>query len=168
MHKEPWITCRDPHFRSSHILLAPDGDLLIADWYGRDDESDVTGRVWKVSYTGTDKPKLEHALDSPKWNDQAFALSALASPSHLVREKAIRTLALRGPDIADVLGNHAATCKSPLGAAGAIWALVRLDKPAALVHLAAVAKNPDWRVRRLAANVARRYDPNAAPAAATP
>jgi putative heme-binding domain-containing protein len=163
-HREPWITCKDPHFRSSHILLAPDGDLLISDWYGRDDESDKTGRVWKVSYTGKNKPMVEHALDSPKWKDQAYALSALGSPSHLVREKAIKNLAAQGPKVADALGNHAATSKSPLGAAGAIWAMVRMNNTSALKHLAAAAKNPDWRIRRLAANVARRYDPSAAAA----
>ncbi|GAG09443.1 unnamed protein product, partial [marine sediment metagenome] len=158
VHKEPWLTCRDPHFRSSHLLLDANGDLLIADWYGRDDESDVTGRVWRVSYTGADasetgkpgtrtagkgrldgKPKVEHTLDSPKWNDSAFALSGLASPNHLVREKAIESLAARGPEIAEALGRYAAECESPLGAAGAIWALVRLDDLPSLMHLTGAA-----------------------------
>jgi hypothetical protein len=107
-------------FFVSSLNAAPVKTWKGANWYGRDDESDVTGRVWKVSYTGADKPKVTHSLDSPKWKDQAYALSALASPSHLIREKAIRALAARGPTIAKALGDHAATCKSPLGAAGAI------------------------------------------------
>ena len=28
-------------------LLDQDGSLLVADWYGRDDESDMTGRIWR-------------------------------------------------------------------------------------------------------------------------
>jgi len=35
--------CSDPYFRPSHVHLDTDGSLLIADWYGRDDESDLTG-----------------------------------------------------------------------------------------------------------------------------
>ncbi|MCA9269702.1 MAG: HEAT repeat domain-containing protein, partial [Planctomycetales bacterium] len=149
VHKEPWITCRDPHFRSSHILLAPDGDLLISDWYGRDDESDVTGRIWKVSYDGPDKPKsAEVSLDSPRWNEQAFALAALGSRSHMVRERAIAVLAGQGVKAADALGAHLAACENPLGAAGAVWALARAGDPAALRQLAKAARNPDWRIRR--------------------
>ena len=43
--KECFVSCNDPHFRPSHIALDPEGNMLIADWYGRDDESDLTGRI---------------------------------------------------------------------------------------------------------------------------
>ena len=33
-----------------------DGNLLVADWYGRDDESDMTGRIWRLKYVGPDRP----------------------------------------------------------------------------------------------------------------
>jgi putative membrane-bound dehydrogenase-like protein len=61
VNQQAWLVCRDPHFRCSHLLLDPAGNLIIADWYGRDDESDLTGRIWRVRYEGTqptakDKP----------------------------------------------------------------------------------------------------------------
>ncbi len=43
--KEAFVSCADPHFRCSHIALDNDGNMLVADWYGRDDESDLTGRI---------------------------------------------------------------------------------------------------------------------------
>ena len=61
---EALLSCSDPHFRPSHIALDPDGNLLVADWYGRDDESDKTGRIWRVRYTGKDRPAVKHTLDS--------------------------------------------------------------------------------------------------------
>ncbi len=53
--KETLVACTDPHFRPSHIHLDLDGSLLIADWYGRDDESDMTGRIWRLKYVGKDR-----------------------------------------------------------------------------------------------------------------
>src|SRR5207237_3967208 len=75
--KEPFLSCTDPHFRPSHIVLDPDGNLLIADWYGRDDESDLTGRIWRLKYTGNDKRQVAHELNGPKWRQTDYAVSAL-------------------------------------------------------------------------------------------
>lgn len=63
VNQQAWLVCRDPHFRCSHLLLDPAGNLIIADWYGRDDESDLTGRIWRVRYEG-DQPaaKADPAL----------------------------------------------------------------------------------------------------------
>jgi putative membrane-bound dehydrogenase-like protein len=61
-----WLTSTDPHFRPSTLLLAPDGAMLIADWYGVDDESDLTGRVWKVTYSGDDNPQVTRQGDDPR------------------------------------------------------------------------------------------------------
>ena len=84
----------NPHFRPSHVVLDPDGNLLVSDWYGRDDESDKTGRIWRVRYTGKDRPAVEHRLDAKEWDRDEYALSALGSPAHLVREKAADVLVL--------------------------------------------------------------------------
>lgn len=155
--KEPLLSCTDPHFRPSHILLDPDGNLLVADWYGRDDESDMTGRIWRLKYVGKDRPQVTHRLDSPEWAKDEYAVSALGSPHHLVREKATKALLERGEKIVPLLSAQAASAKEPLGAAHALWALLRLDTAASKAAIGAGARHPDWKVRRLAVNILRRY-----------
>src|SRR5262249_54586070 len=94
--QEMFVSCTDPHFRPSHVVLDPDGNLIIADWYGQDDESDLTGRIWKVKYTGKDKPEVTHKRDGSEWSSDDYAVSALGSPHHLIREKAVNELIARG------------------------------------------------------------------------
>lgn len=155
--KETFVGCTDPHFRPSHIVVDPNGDLLVADWYGRDDESDLTGRIWRVKYTGADKPAVTHKLDSPDWSKDDYALAALGSPHHLIREKATAKLLARGNDAVAKLSAHAAEAKEPMGAANALWVLFRLGTPEAQAAIAAGGKHADWRVRRLAVNILRRH-----------
>ena len=155
--KESFLSCVDPHFRPSHIVVDPDGNLLVADWYGRDDESDMTGRIWKVKYTGTDKPAVAHKLDSADWAKDDYALSALGSPHHLIREKATNTLVAKGQPVVAKVADYAATAKEPLGAASALWVLVQIGTPEAQAAIARGAKHADWHVRRLALNLNRRY-----------
>jgi len=147
--KEAFLVCGDPHFRCSHVLTAPDGSLYIADWYGRDDESDLTGRIWRVSYTGDDKPPVAHTLSAAAWTDDGYAVAALGSPDHTIRAKAIATLAARGNAALPAVAAAAQTGDA-VAAAHALWTLMRMASPEATAALGAGAKHPDWRVRRLA------------------
>src|SRR5205807_7336 len=123
--KEALLSCKDPHFRPSHIVLDPDGNLLIADWYGRDDESDMTGRIWRLKYVGKDRPPIP-AVD---WKSDAGVVAALASPHHLIRAKAMEELLARGNSVVERVARFAGSSKSALGAAQALWTLWRLDTP---------------------------------------
>ena len=155
--REPLVWCKDPHFRPAHIILDHDGSLLIADWYGRDDESDLTGRIWRLKYVGKDAPVVKHKLESAEWKNDEYAISALGSPSHLVREKAIQTMLVPRSDnrpLVKQLADYVSQTKDPLGAASAVWTLYRIGGPAKLA-LAEAAKNPDWTVRRLSLHVLR-------------
>jgi len=169
--QEEFIVCRDPHFRCSHVLCDRDGSLLVADWYGRDDESDLTGRVWRVRYTGGDKPVVQHRLDAPEWKDavkgRAYAVSALGSPDHLVRRQATRTLVAQANDAIPAVAAHAAGAAESLGAANALWALVQIATPESLAAIDSGVKHGDWRVRRLAINLLRRYGVDKADAVAS-
>ena len=159
--KEEFISCTDPHFRCSHVLYDRDGGLLLADWYARDDESDLTGRIWRVSYTGEDRPVVTHRLDAPEWKapakSRAFAIAGLGSPDHLVREKATAVLVGLGNEAVAALAAHAASAAEPLGAANALWTLVRIGTPESLAAVADGTKHGDWRVRRLGISLLRRY-----------
>jgi putative membrane-bound dehydrogenase-like protein len=155
--KEPFLSCTDPHFRPSHIVLDPDGNLLIADWYGRDDESDLTGRIWRLKYTGNDKPPVMHELNCPKWRQTEYAVSALGSADHLIREKAVRELIKRGNTVLPNVAEYARTAKEPLGAANALWTLLKMNNPEAHAAIAQGGRHADWRVRRLALNIMHRF-----------
>jgi putative heme-binding domain-containing protein len=155
--KEPFVMCSDPYFRPSHIFLDPDGNLLIADWYGRDDESDLTGRIWRVKYTGKEpKPAMDGSIDtsSPRL---ANVVRNLGSPNHRTRAAALQELAGNKDAIA-VLREHVATAKEPLGAAYALWALARIGTLEAKAAMGDGIKHRDWKVRRLTLSTARRYN----------
>ena len=49
----------------------------------------------------------------------------------------------------------------------ALWTLLRIDSPSSRAAIASGAKHPDWRVRRLAVNILRRYQPPQAASVAT-
>jgi putative membrane-bound dehydrogenase-like protein len=155
--QEGFLACADPHFRPSHILVDHDGSLLVCDWYGRDDESDLTGRIWRVRYTGEGRPRVEHQLDSARWKEDEYVLSALGSPDHRVREKAMHLLVENGNRGVAKLAEEATKAKNALGAANALWALVRIGTPEARTALSSGAKHGDWKVRRLAIHLLRRY-----------
>ena len=155
--KEPFIVCTDPHFRPSHVLLDPDGNLLVTDWYGRDDESDMTGRIWRLKYVGKDRPAVSHKLNSADWSKDDYVLSALGSPQHLIREKATAEALKKGNTFVAKLSEHAASAKQPIGAAYALWTLVRINSAESKAALQSGAKNADPHVRRLALTLLRRY-----------
>jgi putative membrane-bound dehydrogenase-like protein len=157
--KETLVACTDPHFRPSHIHLDVDGSLLIADWYGRDDESDMTGRIWRLKYVGKDRPVVKHKLDAAEWKNDDYAIHALGSPDHLIRAKAVEELITRAK-IVEQLGEHARTAKEPLGAAFALWALHRMNSPDSKKEVREMLwtrTNPDWRIRRLVAKINNQY-----------
>src|SRR5262249_18441378 len=155
--REPFLSCTDPHFRPSHIVLDPDGNMLIADWYGRDDESDKTGRIWRLKYTGKNKMKVEYKLDSPEWKKAGYAMHGLASAHHLVREKAISELIQRGNGAIWIRKEYARLAHEPLGAANALWTLLRIDTLGSKAAIASGTQHHDWKVRRLALNIMRRH-----------
>lgn len=168
IQKEPLLSCTDPHFRPSHIALDRDGNLLVTDWYGRDDESDVTGRIWRLKYTGKDRPTVAHKLDAADWAKDDYALSALGSPHHMIRDKAMTELARRGQSAVAKLSDHAAASPEPLGAAHALWTLLRIGTPEAKAAIASGARHSDAKVRRLAIQLLHRYQlPNAVEVAKT-
>ena len=127
--KQSWLVCRDPHFRCSHLLLDREGNLLIADWYGRDDESDTTGRIWRVRYEGNAKPAVA---------------SSFASATPLTANVAALS--------------QTAQAATPLAAADALWNLTRIGTTEAQAALVAGTKHGDWRVRRLALDLLQRRD----------
>jgi putative membrane-bound dehydrogenase-like protein len=153
--RDVFVKCNDPHFRPSHIALDPDGNLLINDWYGRDDESDLTGRIWRVRRTGPrDAPAAERLPATPS---DAQWVKALGSAHHLDRERAIEHFVAQGPAAIATLREQAATSANALGSANALWSLVRIGTEPAKAALVDGVKNPDAKIRRLALDLGQRF-----------
>ncbi|MFM8893095.1 MAG: HEAT repeat domain-containing protein, partial [Planctomycetia bacterium] len=162
---EPFVSCGDPHFRVSHILLDPEGNMLLADWYGRDDESDLTGRIWRIRYSGTDRPVVRQSPAAPEWSQEAYAVAALGSPSGAIRSLALERLAARGA--AAIPGVRAAAERGePLASAMALWTLARIGTEESRAALSSGAAHSDWKVRRLAVHLMRRFGAKDLPAVA--
>jgi putative heme-binding domain-containing protein len=127
----------------------------------------MTGRIWRLKYVGKDKPIVNHKLDAPEWKNDDYAIEALGSPHHVIRQKAMKELLRDGKETkferVDRLKTFAGTAKDSLGAANALWVLAQIPTPDARVSLTEGVKHPDWRVRRLAVNIIRRYPPTTAP-----
>jgi putative membrane-bound dehydrogenase-like protein len=153
--KAPFVSCGDPHFRPSHMALDSEGNLLLADWYGRDDESDLTGRIWRVRYTRPNSGQASrHAGTPPSVYRQNPPQNKPVSAK--LEESSVETL-----------GEQARTCSDPVVASTALWALLRANTPESTVAIAAGTQHADWRVRKLAMNLLRRCGaPNAARIAA--
>jgi putative heme-binding domain-containing protein len=142
---EKFLTTRDPHFRPTGLAHAPDGALYLIDWHGRDDESDLTGRLLKISRTS---PAME-ALPSREaiaTMPAAETVKWLGHPNYFVREQAVRSLANAGDTALGAL-DGAAQSGEPLTAAQAVWALARMSTPSASEAMARATLNRDARVR---------------------
>ncbi len=137
LRSEPFLTTTDPHFRPTQICHAPDGNLYVLDWYGRDDENDLTGRLYRIVYVGTGQAATRAAA------------AGLASRNSFSREEARRKWLAAGPAAADRLKQWV-TGSDPLAAAEALWTLQQCDWPAVGPLMELGLRHADWRVRRLA------------------
>lgn len=87
--REDMVTTTDPWFRPSDVCVAPDGSLMVSDWYdpgvGGHGMGDITrGRIYRIAPPGSSyqSPKLDLT------NAQGF-LAALGSPALSVRALAL-------------------------------------------------------------------------------
>ena len=134
IRREPFLSSRDSKFRPTQVTLAPDGSLYILDWYGKDDENDLTGRLYQVRYVGK-KP-------------EAKAGRGLGSRNHTERRNAGNALLAAGSESALPVLVKTLSGENPLAAAEAIWTLRRSGWPTAADHIGRALSHSDWRVRR--------------------
>ena len=155
---EPVLTgARDKWFRPSDVCVAPDGSLIVADWYdpgvGGHAMGDLDrGRVFRVTVDGSESYKApKHDFSTP-----AGAAAALKNPNLTVRYLAYTALRGFGAGAETELVKLF-TSGAPHHRARALWLLAQLDgKGAAHVATALKDQNEDLRVTGLRA--ARRYN----------
>jgi len=153
---------RDKWFRPADVCVAPDGSLIVADWYdpgvGGHAMGDLSrGRLFRVTVPGTEKytaPKLD-------WSTPAGAVTALKSANLTARYLGYTALKNNGAkaeaELVKLFKSDNARHR-----ARALWLLAQL--PNGKAHLAAALKDQDADLRITALRAARSYhlDPHAA------
>ena len=141
LRREAFISSRDPKFRPTQVSLAPDGSLYMLDWYGIDDENDLTGRLYRIRYTGK--------------NVSRDSGSGLGSRNHTQRSKSKAALLAAGSASSLPAIGRALSGKDGLAAAEALWTLRRSGWESAAGNIRKAFSHDDWRVRRLAIQLLR-------------
>jgi putative membrane-bound dehydrogenase-like protein len=93
LEKEVLLTSTDNWFRPSDVCVAPDGSIIVADWYdrgvgghGMGDPTD--GRIYRI----TPKGHKGYTMPEVKLDTKEGVLAALSSPSQTTRWQAIQWL----------------------------------------------------------------------------
>ncbi|HEY2586296.1 MAG TPA: PVC-type heme-binding CxxCH protein [Tepidisphaeraceae bacterium] len=146
--------------RPDDVCVAPDGSVLMADWYdpgvGGHATGDIgaklhdwhklTGRIFRFYPEGK-------ALEAPKLDLSTVEgqVAALESPNQATRFLAYQKLAAGGPAAEQALKNVFENEKNPRFRARALWLLARTANGKAEVERALEDKDPDIRVTAIRA-----------------
>ena len=145
---------KDRMFRPVDVAAAPDGSLIVADWYdagvgGHDMSDQAQGRIFRIAPRGTryTVPKLDLAT-------AAGAARALRSPNHATRYLAYERLHEMGARAEGALSAmyHGS---EPWDRARALWLLARIPERGA-AHVEAASRDADPDIRIVALRAARR------------
>ncbi|MEX0882606.1 MAG: dehydrogenase, partial [Cyclobacteriaceae bacterium] len=131
-----FLVSKDPWFRPVDIKIGPDGAMYVADFYNsiighyevpldHPDRDRVSGRIWKITYQGTEKPITDWSKSSmPKlivgMNDPVLHIRMMATDELVDRygRSALPSL--------NKLVNHRKT--DPKHLVQGLWALHRLNE----------------------------------------
>ncbi|HWB26266.1 MAG TPA: PVC-type heme-binding CxxCH protein [Chitinophagaceae bacterium] len=153
---------RDQWFRPADVCIAPDGSLIVADWYdpgvgGHQAGDQTRGRIYRVA-----PPNSVYSVPKQDYSTPEGAVTALQSPNLSTRYHAYTTLQAMGPKAVPALeklwNNKDA---NPRMRARAFWVLVKMAGADTQKYIQQAEKddNPDIRItairaaRELNANV---------------
>ncbi len=149
---------RDPWFRPSDVKVAPDGSLIVADWYdpgvgGHRMEDLIRGRLFRITRPGGGDKYEQPTFD---FSSAEGAVEALRNPNYAVRYLAWQALHEMGPN-AEAALQSLRESEQPFLRARALWLLGKI--PGRGMHYVEVAAaDADPRIRMLALRLARQLD----------
>ncbi|MDZ4684986.1 MAG: PVC-type heme-binding CxxCH protein, partial [Planctomycetaceae bacterium] len=122
---------RDKWFRPSDVCVAPDGSLIIADWYdpgvGGHRQGDVDrGRLFRVA-----PPKVKYTVPKTDFTTVEGAIAALKSPNHETRYLAWTALSKMGENAEAALTKVFQRDPNPRVRARAFWLLGNISTQSA-------------------------------------
>lgn len=145
---------KDKWFRPADVCAAPDGSIIIADWYdpgvgGHQAGDQTRGRIYRVApATGS------YTIPKEDYSSAEGAIKALQNPNLSVRYHAWTALQQMGTAAVIPLENfwHNASA-DPRMRARAFWVLAKIPKANASVYIKEAIKdaNPDLRITGLRA-----------------
>jgi len=144
---------RDQWFRPSDVCVAPDGSLMIADWYdpgvGGHQAGDLNrGRIFRVA-----PPNTAYTIPAYDLTKAEGALKALENPNLSVRYQAWNALHnMGGKAEKPLVKYYKANAQNPRMQARAFWLLAKIEgKGKKYVGMALKEANPDMRIAGLRA-----------------
>lgn len=143
---------RDKWFRPSDVCVAPDGSLLVADWYdpgvGGHQMGDMNrGRIYRIA-----PPATPYTVPVQDLSSAAGATKALQSPNMATRYLAWQKLQELGAAAEPSLQALYKDATDPRMQARAFWFLSKMpEKGTAYIQDALKSTNPDMRIAALRA-----------------
>ncbi|GAB4025761.1 hypothetical protein GCM10028773_52650 [Spirosoma koreense] len=142
---------RDQWFRPADICVAPDGSLIIADWYdpgvgGHQAGDQNRGRVYRVA-----PPNTPYVMPKVDVSSTEGAIDALQSPNMAIRYAAWNKLHDMGKKAEKPLAKLYKNSDNSRMQARALWLLSKLDNGAKYIETALKSNNPDLRITALRA-----------------
>lgn len=145
---------KDQWFRPADVCAAPDGSLIVADWYdpgvgGHAAGDQLRGRIYRIA-----PPNKAYKISKEDYNTAPGAVKALQNPNLSVRHHAYMTLLQMGasaiPDLEKLWTNASSEARMR---ARAFWVLVKMKGVNAQQYIQQAAKdaNPDLRITALRA-----------------
>jgi putative membrane-bound dehydrogenase-like protein len=149
----------DQWFRPADICIAPDGSLIVADWYdpgvgGHQAGDQQKGRIYRVAPKGS-----KYLVPKQDYTSPEGAIAALQNPNLSVRYHGFTALQQMGDAAVPELKKLWQSTSNHRMRARAFWALVKMPNGASLIAEAIKDANPDIRImglraaRQLQANV---------------
>ncbi|HVX52147.1 MAG TPA: PVC-type heme-binding CxxCH protein [Chitinophagaceae bacterium] len=147
---------RDQWFRPADVCIAPDGSLIVADWYdpgvgGHQAGDQTRGRIYRVAPHGS-----TYTVPKQDYTTPAGAVTALQSPNLSTRYHAFTALQAMGqkaiPELEKLWNDKNA---GPRMRARAFWALVKMRGANAQQYLQQAEKDDNAAIRITAVRAAR-------------
>ena len=142
---------KDQWFRPSDVCIAPDGSLIIADWYdpgvGGHRVGDLQrGRIYRIA------PDVsQYKIQKENYDTPTGAIKALQNPNLAVRRHAWISLHKMGKKAIPGLEKLWRKAENPKMRARAFWVLVKMQKGEKYINEALKDLNPEIRITGLRA-----------------
>jgi len=146
---------KDQWFRPADVCVAPDGSLIIADWYdpgvgGHQAGDQTRGRIYRVAPANS-----TYNIPKQDYTTPLGAVTALQNPNLAVRYKAWMALQALGEKAIPALENICNTSSNPRMKARAYWVLVKMQGANTQKYIQEAIKQTDPDLRILAIRAAR-------------
>jgi putative heme-binding domain-containing protein len=142
---------KDQWFRPADVCVAPDGSLIVADWYdpvvgGHDARDKESGRIYRIA------PKASsYKMPVIDYKSPSGVVQALQNPNLVVRRKAWKAIQEMGKQAVPELEKLWRSDADNRMRARAFWALAKMRGGQKYVSEAARESDPDLRITALRA-----------------